>query len=148
MGTSTYRVAQQGSVGGIAIYGADPLMQSAYRDFVENGIGMRNFVPISIPGLTKKFMSPLTVKFAGELLDCIAEMAKENNITRVACIVKKSEIDHPLIKHLVTVPQGSSLAAHVMTMAKAFIKKKTGMDVELYLADVKEDGTIEFFKVD
>jgi len=106
MGDAKYKVAANGSVGGVLICGADPLMQSAYRDFVEKGLGVANPLVISVPGLTRKFLSPLTVKFAADLLDLVAESVRENGVGRVVCVVRKDDIDHLIVRHLVHVPRG------------------------------------------
>ena len=148
MGDAKYKVAANGSVGGVLICGADPLMQSAYRDFVEKGLGVANPLVISVPGLTRKFLSPLTVKFAADLLDLVAESVRENGVGRVVCVVRKDDIDHPIVRHLVHVPPpGSSFEAHVLAMAKSFIKGRLRVDVELYLAEVKGED-VEFSRLD
>lgn len=143
-----YRVTQPESFGGIAIYGADPKMQQAYRHFLRDGIKMGEFVPVSIPGGIGKLMSPLSMRIANDLLSAVAEMAEKNGIKRVACIVRREDVEIPIVKHLLHVPDGKDFVVHVMDLARAFVKKAIKLDVEMYLAEIQDNGEVEFFRLD
>ena len=143
-----YRVTQPESFGGIAIYGADPKMQQAYRHFLRDGIKMGEFVPVSIPGGIGKLMSPLSMRIANDLLSAVAEMAEKNGIKRVVCIVRREDVEIPIVKHLLHVPDGKDFVVHVMDLARAFVKKAIKLDVEMYLSEIQANGEVEFFRLD
>ena len=142
-----YRVLDKGAIGGIAVYGANPRMQQAYRRFCRDGLGMGEFMPVTIPGGMGKLMSPLALKMASDLLGCISELIESGEVSRVVCIAQRKDLDIPIIKHLVSVPDGKDFAAHVLSLGRATVKRRLGIDVEFYLAEVKEDGEVEFYKL-
>jgi hypothetical protein len=142
-----YFVSGPESCDGVVIHGSDPTMQAAYRQFAMNSLGMGDYVPISIPQGLGRLVSPLSMKFASELLGCISEVVQANGSKRVVCIVRREEVESTVLRHLVHVPQGSDLATHLLAIGKAAIKKRLGVDVEMYLAQVEGDE-VKFFRLD
>lgn len=142
-----YLVSPQGAVSCVVIHGAEPSMQPAYALFIKEGLKIDGYVPVSIPQGIGKLVSPLSLKFASDLLGCMSELVSSEGIKRVVCIVRREEIESTVLKHLVHVPSGGDLAAHVMSLGRAAIKRKLGIDVEMYLAQV-EGGEAKFFKLE
>lgn len=142
-----YQILDKGAIGGIAVYGADPRMQQAYRRFCRDGLGMGEYMPVTIPGGMGKLMSPLSLKLASDLLGCISELIQSGEVSRVVCIAQRKDLDIPIVKHLISVPEGKDFAAHVLSLGRATVNRRLGIDVEFYLAEVKEDGSVEFYKL-
>lgn len=143
-----YRVLDKGEIGGVAVYSAEPRMQQAYRRFCRDGLGMGEFLPVTIPDGIGKLMSPLSLKLASDVLGCVSRLVESGEVGRVVVIVRRQDIDIPIVRHLVSVPEGKDFAAHVMSLGRATVKRRLGIDVEFYLAEVGTDGSVDFYRLD
>lgn len=143
-----YEVSPEGEVNGVAIFGADLGMLTAYLRFVRDGLGMDSVMPIAVLGGLGSLMSPLSMKSASDFVKGVEELVSKGKVDRVVCIASRNDLDVPIVRHLLHVPDGKDFAAQALAMVRTRVKGRLGVNVEFYLADVKDDGEVEFFRLD
>jgi len=139
-------------IDGLVVCAADPRYQKAFRNFIEQDLGMQNPVVLAIPGGIGELVSPGAVKNARRLADQLKLLVKDARVNRIILINHAdNQALHKLLgmwTSVLRIPVDKDLSIHVLELAEKLVEKYLGVSVECYLAKAEEDGTIQFFRLD
>jgi hypothetical protein len=141
-----YRLARPEEADGLVIHCSDPRFQAAFRQFIEQELGLKNPIPIIIPGGIHDLVSPARIKAARQLREQLEFMVKEGGVRRVVLLNHEDCQWYGKWNALVQTAIGEDIAGHLLLAAEKLAEKKFGVEVECYLAEI-EDGDVVFSRV-
>jgi hypothetical protein len=131
---------------GLVILGDDKTAKQECLDFANVKLGMVDCKYIEVNGGIGKLMSPLSMKFSSDLMTHVAKLLSEGSISRVACIVRREDVDVPIVRALIHAPDGKDFVTYALARGKAMVNNRLQIDVEFYLME-PIDGAYEFFRL-
>ena len=141
-----YPLVKPEDADGLVIHCSDPRFQVAFRRFVDQELGIKNPVPIIIPGGIHDLASPARIKAARHLWDQLEFMVKKGKIPRIVLLNHEDCQWYGKWNALVRTSIGQDIAGHLLAVAEKLAEKRLGVEVECYLAKI-EDGEIAFYDV-
>jgi hypothetical protein len=132
---------------GLIIFGDDKDIHSSCLNFANVKLGMADCKYIMVNGGIGKLMSPLSMKFASDLMNQVDKLLSDGSINRVVCIVRREDIDIPIVRALTHVPDGKDFVTYALARGKAMASNRLGINVEFYLMEPASEGYV-FFKLD
>lgn len=143
-----YLLTDPKDVDGIVLHSANPRMQSAFRRFIDEELKLVNPVTSLVPSDMQSFVSPLALKFAGQILAGIGKLVRKTEVSRVVLILSEDDLtDVKKLGRILHIPKGKDSTLPVLGFAKMIISEKIGVNVEAYFAKVN-GNEIQFFRID
>lgn len=131
----------------LVIHCSDPRFQAAFRKFTDEELGVKNPIPIIIPGGIHDLVSPARIKAARQLREHLEFMIKRGGVRRIVLLNHEDCQWYGKWSALVRTTIGQDIAGHLLAAAEKLAERKLGVEVECYLAKI-EDGEIVFYRVD
>lgn len=142
-----YHLARPEETDGLVIHCSDPRFQAAFRRFTDEELGIKNPIPIIIPGGIHDLVSPVRIKAARQLRDQLEFMIKKSGVRRLVLLNHEDCQWYGKWNVLVQSTVGKDIAGHLVTAAEKLVEKRFDVEVECYLAKI--DGEqIVFHRVD
>ena len=124
-----YPLAQPGEAEAIIIHCSEPQFQKAFRQFVSRELGIKNPIPVILPGGIHDFLSPTRVKAARLLIAHLEFMIKEGGVRRIVIINHEGCGWYAKWNALVRASVGEEVTNHLLQAAAKLAERKWGITI-------------------
>ncbi len=145
--TKSYPLVDAENADALVIHCSDPRFQAAFRQFIEYELGIKNPIPIIVPGGVHDLVSPARIKAARQLWQQLEFMVVHGKVKRIVMINHEGCQWYAKWNTLVTSKVDEDIVNHLFAAAEKFAEKRFNISVETYYAKIV-DGNVVFQRLD